>query len=375
MVDDERRRRARARLPADDDAEQRLLGRLPQGRRPVCRIHRRRRTSRPGKRVWHFQAVHHGVWDYDLPAAPTLLDITVDGRRIKAIAQVSKQAFTYVFDRVTGKPVWPIEERPVPPSDIPGEELSPTQPFPTRPPAFDRQGITENDLIDFTPQLRAEAQGDPDALSLRPALHAAVALQGGRHARHDLRARHQRRRELERIGRRSGNRLSLRAVEDAAGDDDADAAARGPKAWPSVAPIDGTPLPYVPNGKIGPPSMHPAQAGAADRSAGAAAASSRRTRRMTAYNLNTGDIAWQVPTGPGQDGIRNHPALAGVTLAASRRPGRPGRTAGDEDAADLRTDCRRPDGPTAAAGWSPTTRRPARCSARWRCPARRSARR
>ena len=149
-----------------------------------------------GQRAWHFQAVHHGVWDYDLPAAPTLLDITVDGRRIKALAQVSKQAFTYVFDRVTGTPVWPIEERPVAPSDIPGEELSKTQPFPTRPPAFDQQGITENDLIAFTPQLRAEAREILTPLSLRPDLHAAVALQGGRRARHHLRARHQRRRVM-----------------------------------------------------------------------------------------------------------------------------------------------------------------------------------
>src|SRR5713101_5419598 len=103
-----------------------------------------------GKRVWHFQAVHHGIWDYDFPAAPTLLDVTVNGRKIKALAQVSKQAFTYVFDRVTGKPVWPIEERPVPPSDVPGEEASPTQPFPTKPPAFDRQGMTDDDILDFT---------------------------------------------------------------------------------------------------------------------------------------------------------------------------------------------------------------------------------
>ena len=110
-----------------------------------------------GERVWHFQAVHHGVWDYDLASTPILADITVDGRPIKAVVQVSKQAFTYVFDRVTGEPVWPIEERPVPQSDVPGERLSPTQPFPTWPPPFDRQGITADDLIDFTPELRAEA--------------------------------------------------------------------------------------------------------------------------------------------------------------------------------------------------------------------------
>ncbi len=110
-----------------------------------------------GELVWHFQAVHHGLWDYDFPAAPTLVDITVDGRDIKAVAIVSKQAFTYVFDRVTGEPVWPIEERPVARGDVPGEWYADTQPFPTRPPAYDQQGVTIDDLIDFTPELRAEA--------------------------------------------------------------------------------------------------------------------------------------------------------------------------------------------------------------------------
>jgi quinoprotein glucose dehydrogenase len=113
--------------------------------------------ARTGRRVWHFQAVHHGLWDFDFGAAPNLVDITVDGRRIKALAQVSKQNFVYVLDRETGKPVWPIEERPVPQGDMPGEKYSPTQPFPTRPPPYDQQGVTIDDLIDFTPELRAEA--------------------------------------------------------------------------------------------------------------------------------------------------------------------------------------------------------------------------
>ena len=113
--------------------------------------------ARTGKRVWHFQAVHHGIWDYDFPAAPILVDITVNGKPIKAVAQVSKQGFTYVFDRRTGTPVWPIEERPVPPSTVPGERAHPTQPFPTRPPAYERQGVSESDLIDFTPELKAAA--------------------------------------------------------------------------------------------------------------------------------------------------------------------------------------------------------------------------
>lgn len=110
-----------------------------------------------GKLAWYFQGVHHGLWDYDFPAAPTLVDIRVDGKRIKAVAQVSKQGFTYVFDRATGKPVWPIEERLVPQTDVPGEQTSPTQPFPTKPPPFARQGIRDDDLIDFTPEIKAEA--------------------------------------------------------------------------------------------------------------------------------------------------------------------------------------------------------------------------
>lgn len=111
-----------------------------------------------GRLIWHFQTTHHGLWDYDLPAAPVLADITVDGRQIRALAQVSKQGFVYVLDRQTGAPVWPIVEKPVPPSHVPGERASPTQPFPTRPAPFDRQGVQADDLIDFTPALRAEAQ-------------------------------------------------------------------------------------------------------------------------------------------------------------------------------------------------------------------------
>jgi len=112
---------------------------------------------RSGERKWHYQLVHHGIWDHDIPAAPILLDINVDGRQIKAVAQPTKQAFLYVFDRITGEPVWPIEERAVEAGNVPGEWYSPTQPFPTKPPAYDRQGVTEDDLIDFSPELRQQA--------------------------------------------------------------------------------------------------------------------------------------------------------------------------------------------------------------------------
>jgi len=110
-----------------------------------------------GKRVWHFQTVHHGLWDYDLPAAPVLADITRNGKKIKAVFQVTKTAFVFAFNRVTGEPLWPIEERPVPASSTPGEQASPTQPFPTKPAPFDRQGFSENDVVDFTPEIKAQA--------------------------------------------------------------------------------------------------------------------------------------------------------------------------------------------------------------------------
>ena len=136
-----------------------------------------------GERIWHFQTVHHGLWDYDLPAAPTLIDINVDGRPIKAVAQISKQGFTYVFDRITGEPVWPIEERPVPPSSMPGEVASPTQPFPTKPAAFEPQGISDETLIDFTPELRQEAlqiieEFDYGPLFTPPTLRGTIQFPG-----------------------------------------------------------------------------------------------------------------------------------------------------------------------------------------------------
>lgn len=110
-----------------------------------------------GERAWHFQLVHKDIWNYDTPTAPVLLDVQQNGQTVPVIAQVSKQAFTYVFNRETGEPIWPIEERPVPAGLIPGEILSPTQPFPTKPAPYDMQGLTEDDLIDFTPELREQA--------------------------------------------------------------------------------------------------------------------------------------------------------------------------------------------------------------------------
>lgn len=140
-------------------------------------------SAKTGERVWHFQMVHHGVWDYDVPAAPTLVDITVEGRAIRAVAQITKQGYTYVFDRVTGEPVWPIVETPVPQSSVPGEKLSPTQPIPSKPAAFALQGISDDTLIDFTPALRAEAlqiieRFDYGPLFTPPSLRGTINLPG-----------------------------------------------------------------------------------------------------------------------------------------------------------------------------------------------------
>jgi quinoprotein glucose dehydrogenase len=130
-----------------------------------------------GAKRWHFQIVHHGLWDYDLATAPTLVTITVQGKKIDAVVQLTKQGFAFVFDRVTGRPIWPIEERAVPASDVPGEHASPTQPFPTKPPAFSPQGVSLDDAFDLTPELKAEAQAEMKKYRLGP-LFTPPSLQG-----------------------------------------------------------------------------------------------------------------------------------------------------------------------------------------------------
>lgn len=130
-----------------------------------------------GQRKWHFQIVHHGLWDYDPASAPNLVTITVNGRRIDAVVQLTKQGFAFVFDRVTGKPVWPIEERPVPQSDVPGEETSPTQPFPTKPPAYVEQGVSLDDAFDLTPDLKAKATAELKKFRLGP-VYTPPSMQG-----------------------------------------------------------------------------------------------------------------------------------------------------------------------------------------------------
>lgn len=140
-------------------------------------------NAKTGHMLWNFQLVHHGLWDYDPPAAPNLLDIKVNRRRVKAIAQVTKQGFVYVLDRTNGKPIWPINEQAVPQSNVPGEKTSATQPIPAKPAPFDRQGLTEDDLIDFTPQLRQKALATVSKFSYGPLFTPPVenkAAEGGK---------------------------------------------------------------------------------------------------------------------------------------------------------------------------------------------------
>lgn len=244
-------------------------------------------NAETGERVWHFQTVHHGLWDYDIASAPNLIDITVDGEPIKAIAQVSKTGFTYVFNRETGEPVWPIEEVPVPPSTIPGERAHPTQPIPTRPAPFEQIGATEDDLIDFTPELREEALVIADKFVLGDIFTPPI-VQG------------------------TDGKSSTYVVPGAGGGANFPGASMDPETQiiyvPSVtrptgmslvAPPDGTSdWPYVirydrSGGPQGLPLLKPPY------------------RRITAIDLNTGDHVWQIPLGKGPT---DHPAIAHLNL-------------------------------------------------------------
>ena len=242
-----------------------------------------------GERVWHFQAVHHGLWDYDFPTAGNLLDITVDGREIKAIAQTSKQAFVYVLDRATGEPVWPIEERPVPQGDVPGEWYSPTQPFPSKPAPFDLQGVTEDDLIDFTPELRAEAlQIVAENARLGPLFEPPV-LRGTRKP------------VIQAPGTGGGVNWPGSAVDPETGRIFIPSQTRLrtveliPYEAPATVGYFTDPWASAIPGPQGLPIVKPPY------------------KRITAIDLNTGDHLWMTAHG---DGPRNHPALKDLDLPA-----------------------------------------------------------
>jgi quinoprotein glucose dehydrogenase len=253
---------------------------------------------RTGRRVWHFQTLHHGLWDYDLPAAPVLADITVNGRRIKALAQVTKQAHVFVLDRVTGKPVWPVEERPVPAGNVPGEWYSPTQPFPSKPPAFDQQGATEKDLIDFTPELKAEAAKILAEYKSGPLYTPPVLL-----------------------GSADGPKGTLLVPGTNGGAD-----------WGGAAFDKETGVLYVPSAHMPTvialgKSLHPESTLPFVKQAvpwpfgpqGLPDPFKPPYSRLVAIDLKQGSILWSVANG---DGLRNHPAFKGLNLPPLGTPGR-----------------------------------------------------
>ena len=278
-----------------------------------------------GQRKWHYQLVHHGIWDMDIPCAPILVDLTINGRAVKAVAQPTKQAFLYVFDRVTGQPIWPIDEKPVEKGSVPGEWYSPTQPFPSKPPAYDRQGFQLEDLIDFTPALRAEAVKAVSQYKLGPIFTPPVASKaegplatlalatsgggtnwpGGSYDPETHIAYVFSQRSMSILGLVPGDprvtdeayiqgtaKTGARTV----GGSGADAAA-GTKSANDVAAeaggltVQGLPLVKPPYASI------------------------------SAIDLNRGEILWQVAHGETPDNIRNHPALKGLTILRTGRAG------------------------------------------------------
>ncbi|MEE2964984.1 MAG: pyrroloquinoline quinone-dependent dehydrogenase [Acidobacteriota bacterium] len=261
-----------------------------------------------GERAWHFQIVHHGVWDYDLPTQPMLMSIRVDGQAIDAVAQLTKQGLTFVFDRVSGEPVWPIEERAVPQSDVPGEVTSPTQPFPTRPPAVTTTtGMTLDDAFDLTPELREKARDAMGQFRIGP-LYTPPSLEGS----------------LVRPG--GGG-----AVNWGGGAYDADTGYLYVKTS-NVAAV-------MTLGKFDPASTsnpfadtnepdyvgYDTARGGRPTFEGSLPLNKPPYAFLVAIDLNTGDLAWRVPFGRGSERLRTHPGLEGVDLPDRLgTPGAPG---------------------------------------------------
>jgi quinoprotein glucose dehydrogenase len=250
-------------------------------------------NAKTGKRVWHYQLIHHEMWDYDIPAAPILLDITVNGKKIKALAQVNKTAYTFVFDRTNGQPVWPIEERPAPKGSAPDEWYSPTQPYPTKPAAFDRQGVTEADLADYTPEIKAAALKAASQYVLGPIYTPPIVKDtGGKLA------------TIQLPGAGGGANWMGASVD----------AETGILYVPSVTDPylsslqpGGTrsEMEYIAGGGLGGPTVMglPLIKGPYGR--------------ITAINLNTGEHLWMIPNGKTADSIVNNPALKTANIDAS----------------------------------------------------------
>jgi quinoprotein glucose dehydrogenase len=266
-----------------------------------------------GQRKWHYQLVHHGIWDMDIPCAPMLVDITVNGRTVKAVAQPTKQAFLYVFDRITGQPIWPIEERPVEQSTVPGEETSATQPFPTKPPAYDLQGFSINDLIDFTPELKAEAVKMVSKYKLGPVFTPAVVSKpegpyatlalatagggtnwaGGSYDPETHIAYIPSQRSLTSIGLIPGDpsRTDMNFMSGSAAPKTGGSGGGGGEGLGPGLTVQGLPVVKPPYGSI------------------------------TAIDLNKGEILWHIANGDTPENIRNNPALKGLDIPRTGRPG------------------------------------------------------
>ena len=249
-----------------------------------------------GERVWHFQTVHHDIFDYDNPTPPILVNITVDGRPIKALVQLTKQAIAFVLDRVTGEPVWPIEERAVPQSNVPGEWTAPTQPFPTRPAPYEQHGMTAGDLIDFTPELHAEAVEIAEQYVMGP-LYTPPSL-GGEEPQ-DMKG------TLLVPGHVGGTDWGGGGVDLETGI--LYAPSRTGAFFVRLSPGGDAPTAQRYRGTRGPvigprglPLTKPPYG------------------RITAISLNTGDHVWMVPNG---DGPRDHPALKHLNLPPLGQPG------------------------------------------------------
>jgi quinoprotein glucose dehydrogenase len=298
-----------------------------------------------GKRKWHYQLIHHGIWDNDIPDAPILCDVVFNGRTIKAVAQPTKQAFLYVFDRVTGQPIWPIEERPVPKGDVPREWYSPTQPFPLdahgKPLNYDSQGFVEDDLIDFTPELRAEAKQIVSKYKLGPIFTPPVVSKvegplatlymggagGGTNwpggscdpETHILYVNSQKSpSQLGLVPPRPESKNDLAYIQGNA------AVGARPQ---------GAPMGAAPARGVGPaPALVPTPEAAAAAEGGGGGGLTVRGLpifkppygRISAIDLSKGEIIWQVAHGETQDAVKNNPALRGLTIPRTGRPGNVG---------------------------------------------------
>ncbi len=253
-----------------------------------------------GIRKWHYQYVHHGIWDMDNPCPPILADFTVNGRTVKAVAQPTKQAFLYVLDRATGVPIWPINEKPVEKGTVPGEWYSPTQPFPSKPPAFDHQGAVVDDLIDFTPELHAQAlelvkkykmgpMFTPPVVSKAegPCGTLGMATAGGGSnwpgGAYDP--------ETHRLFVVSQSTISSISVVPTNGAKDIPYISGSAMGCGGGLQVQGLPLVKPPYG------------------------------RMTAYDMDNGTILWQVAHGETPDNVKNNPALKGVNVPRTGRTG------------------------------------------------------